>query len=76
MANSLASMVKVFKTKRVPKTQRVPTPPPALLQDPLMRAVVTLEADSAFSDNKMLDIIKVFMANHTFAAVYATLQTS
>ena len=76
MANSLASMVKIFKTKRAPKTQRAPTPPPTLLQDPLTRAVITLEADGAFSDDKMLDIIEVFMANQTFVAVYATLQTS
>ena len=76
MANSLASMVEVFKTKRAPKTQRAPTPPPTLPQDPLARAVVTLEADGAFSDDEMLDVIEVFMANHTFAAVYATLQTS
>ena len=76
MANSLASMVKVFKTKRAPKTQRAPTPPLTLLHDPLTRAVITLEADRAFSDDKMLDIIEVFMANQTFVAVYATLQTS
>ena len=76
MANSLASMVKVFKTKRALKTQRALTPPPTLLQDPLKRAVITLEADGAFSDDKMLDIIEVFMANQTFVAVYATLQTS
>ena len=76
VANSLASMVEVFKMKRAPKTQRVPTPPPMLPQDPLARAVVTLEADGAFSDDEMLDIIEVFMANQTFVAVYATLQTS
>ena len=28
------------------------------------------------STDEMLDVIEVFMANHTFAAVYATLQTS
>ena len=76
MANSLASMVEVFKMKRAPKTQRVPNPPPMLPQDPLARAVVTLEADGAFSNDEMLDIIEVFMANQTFVAVYATFQTS
>lgn len=70
MATSLTSMVKAIKKKREPKTPR------ALTLDPLERAIVTLEADTAFSDDEMMDVIDVFMADPDIARVYATLQTS
>jgi hypothetical protein len=76
MATSLASMVKAIKKKRAPKMQRALTPLPKLLQDPLERAIVTLEVDTAFSDDETMDIIDVFMANQAITRVYATLQTS
>ena len=76
MAMSLTSMVKAIKKKRVPKMPKVPTPPPQLPQDPLERAIIKLEADSAFSNNEMMDVTDVFMADHNIARVYATLQTS
>ena len=75
MATSLADMVKIIKKKRALKTRAL-TPPLRLPQDPLERAIITLETDAEFSDNKMMDIINIFMANQDIAKVYATLQTS
>ena len=62
MATSLADMVKVIKKKGATKTQ-APTPPPKLPQDPLERVIIKLEADAEFSDNKMMDMVDVFMAD-------------
>ena len=76
MAASLASVVDVIKKKRAPKTPRALTPPLRLPQDPLERAVITLEADAALSDNEMLEAIDILMTNEKIAKVYATLQTS
>ena len=75
MATSLADMVKVIKKKRVLK-MRALTPPPMLPQDPLERAIVKLEADAEFSDDEMMNVIDIFMADQDIAKVYATLQTS
>jgi hypothetical protein len=48
--------------KLAPKIPKAPPPP--LPQDPLERAIVTFEADAAFSDDETIDIIDVFMAAH------------
>ena len=66
MATSLADMVKVIKKKRAPKT-RVLTPPPTLPQDPLERAIVKLEVDAEFSNNEMMNVIDIFMADQDIA---------
>lgn len=75
MATSLADMVKAIQKKRAPKTRAL-SPPSRLPQDPLERAIITLEADAEFSDNEMMDVIDIFMADQDIARVYATLQTS
>ena len=76
MATSLAGMVKAITKKRVPKTPVAPILPMGLPQDPLERAIITLEADAALSDNEMMEAINVFMADKDIARVYATLRTT
>ncbi|KAF8256521.1 hypothetical protein EI94DRAFT_1711180 [Lactarius quietus] len=76
IAHSLGSVFKDMRKKRATKRTRALTPPPRLLQDPIERAIVTLEADAAFSDNEMMEVIDIFMTNEQIARVYATLQSS
>lgn len=76
MATSLAGMVKAINKKRAPKTPMAPTQPMGLQQDPLERAIITLEADAALSNNEMMEANNIFMADKDIARVYATLQTS
>ena len=76
MATSLAGMVKAITKKRAPKTPVALILPMGLPQDPLERAIITLEADAALSDNEMMEAIDVFMADKDIARVYVTLWTT
>ncbi|KAF8271334.1 hypothetical protein EI94DRAFT_1698111 [Lactarius quietus] len=76
IAHSLGSIFKDMRKKRATKRTRALTLPPRLLQDPIERAIVTLEADVAFSNNEMMEVINVFITNKQIARVYATLQSS
>ncbi|KAF8264931.1 hypothetical protein EI94DRAFT_1805099 [Lactarius quietus] len=75
MATSLREMTTFMKTKREPK-EAPPGLTPKLPDDPQERAIAILEDDGFLSDDSLIEVVKLFLANHDCARGYATLKSS
>ncbi len=75
MSDTLHDMVNYMQSRKEEKAGKQPSAT-KLQEDPQERAIAILQKDAPYSDNELMDVVDIFMADCDFTRVYATLDTS